>query len=68
MIGRDPRALIQVGWRAGEDALPRPAAQLEPAGGWRPEQMSARFDELARRVVAFRARTGPDAAARGRSR
>jgi transcriptional regulator len=39
-----------------EDALRRLAAQLEPAGGWRPEQMGARFDELARHVVAFRAR------------
>lgn len=38
-----------------EDALRRLAARLEPSGGWRPEQMGARFDQLARHVVAFRA-------------
>ena len=36
-------------------ALRRLAAQLEKAGGWRPEQMGQRFDQLARHVVAFRA-------------
>lgn len=38
-----------------EDALRRLAARLEPAGGWRPEQMGERFDQLSRHVVAFRA-------------
>lgn len=38
-----------------EDALRRLATQLEPAGGWRPEQMGARFDQLAQHVIAFRA-------------
>lgn len=38
-----------------QEALRRLAAHLEPAGGWRPEQMGERFDRLACHVVAFRA-------------
>ncbi|WP_156681138.1 FMN-binding negative transcriptional regulator [Sphingomonas profundi] len=33
----------------------RLAAHLEPEGGWRVEAMGARYDQLARQIIAFRA-------------